>query len=85
MAKKSRDTETAQEEMIRRLGDFIEFATATKKFQDLGFYEQLLDYVTTHSVEDPKPKKHKVCANKVDGSCPLHNLFCQYPKCEEDD
>ena len=25
----------------------------------------------------------KVCPNKVDGSCPLHNLHCQYPKCEE--
>ena len=85
MAKKSRDTETAQEEMIRRLGDFIEFATATKKFQDLGFYEKLLEYVSTHSVEDLKPKKHKECSNKVNSSCPLHNLFCAYPKCEEDD
>jgi hypothetical protein len=25
----------------------------------------------------------KVCENKIDGSCPLHNLQCQYPECEE--
>jgi hypothetical protein len=25
----------------------------------------------------------KVCSNKIDGSCPLHNLHCQYPECEE--
>ena len=24
----------------------------------------------------------KVCENKVDGVCPLHNLFCKYPDCE---
>ena len=29
-----------------------------------------------------KPKK--VCENKIDGHCPLHNLFCAYPKCEEE-
>ena len=25
----------------------------------------------------------KMCENKVDGVCPLHNLFCKYPDCEE--
>jgi hypothetical protein len=25
----------------------------------------------------------KVCENKIDGVCPLHNLFCKYPDCEE--
>jgi len=25
----------------------------------------------------------KVCVNKVDGQCPLHNLHCSYPKCEQ--
>ena len=24
----------------------------------------------------------KVCENKVDGNCLLHNLFCKYPDCE---
>jgi hypothetical protein len=23
------------------------------------------------------------CENKIDGSCPLHNLRCNYPECEE--
>jgi len=25
----------------------------------------------------------KVCENKIDGRCHLHNLQCQYPECEE--
>lgn len=25
----------------------------------------------------------KICPQKIDGSCPLHNLFCAYPRCEE--
>lgn len=25
----------------------------------------------------------KICPNKVNGSCPLHNLHCSFPKCEE--
>ncbi len=29
-----------------------------------------------------KEKTKKVCENKVDGNCPLHNLFCKYPDCE---
>jgi hypothetical protein len=27
--------------------------------------------------------KPKVCKEKINGSCPLHNLHCAYPKCEE--
>lgn len=30
-----------------------------------------------------KEELKKVCENKVDGVCPLHNLFCKYPDCEE--
>jgi hypothetical protein len=25
----------------------------------------------------------KVCVNKIDGVCPLHNLHCNYPECEK--
>lgn len=25
----------------------------------------------------------KVCPHKIEGSCPLHNLYCQYPECEQ--
>lgn len=42
---------------------------------DLGFREQCLR--TTHP--------SKTCASKVNGSCPLPNVHCQYPRCEEDD
>ena len=33
--------------------------------------------------EDNEPVVKKVCSQKVNGSCPLHNLHCQYPKCEK--
>ncbi len=26
---------------------------------------------------------NKICPEKIDGSCPHHNLHCAYPKCEE--
>jgi len=43
-----------------------------------------LDSVTvTLGNEDITITRPKVCPNKVNGSCPLHNLQCQYPKCEE--
>jgi len=31
-------------------------------------------------LEEPE---FKVCENKIDGRCHLHNLQCQYPECEE--
>jgi hypothetical protein len=33
--------------------------------------------------EDTEPVIKKVCDQKVNGSCPLHNLHCQYPECEK--
>ena len=33
-----------------------------------------------------KQSRHtKPCPNKIEGSCPLHNLHCQSPYCETDD
>jgi hypothetical protein len=32
--------------------------------------------------EDTAPVVKKVCDQKVNGVCPLHNLFCKYPECE---
>jgi hypothetical protein len=26
--------------------------------------------------------KKKICSQKVDGLCPLPNIYCQYPECE---
>lgn len=31
-------------------------------------------------VED---KEKKICPQKINGICPLHNVHCAYPKCEE--
>ncbi len=27
----------------------------------------------------------KVCPQKINGSCPLHNLHCSYPECEKEE
>ena len=27
----------------------------------------------------------KVCPQKINGSCPLHNVHCNYPDCEKED
>ena len=34
-------------------------------------------------IELVKTPVKKECAQKVNGHCPLHNLFCQYPECEK--
>jgi hypothetical protein len=37
-----------------------------------------------HAQFEPEPElKTKTCTNKVDGSCPLPNIHCNYPACEE--
>ena len=33
-------------------------------------------------MKDKINESKKVCTNKADGHCPLHNLFCNYPDCE---
>lgn len=35
-------------------------------------------------IDDPTRKK-RICKEKNStGNCPLHNIYCQYPKCEEE-
>jgi hypothetical protein len=43
----------------------------------------LCDLVDLATLEDAILDK-KVCDNKIHGSCPLHNIHCAYPICEED-
>lgn len=43
-------------------------------------YSAVVDFI---EMQNAKKLEKKVCVNKVDGSCPLHNIHCQYPKCEE--
>jgi len=28
--------------------------------------------------------ERKICKEKINGSCPHHNIHCAFPKCEED-
>lgn len=37
------------------------------------------------SIEGLIDANWKPCPNKIDGSCPLHNLHCAYPDCEKID
>lgn len=41
--------ETVRQELCRRLEEYIEFAHATSRFADVGFYEKLLRYFDRHA------------------------------------
>lgn len=43
-------------------------------------YLAVVDFI---EMQTAKKIEKKVCVNKIDGSCPLHNIHCQWPKCEE--
>lgn len=43
--KKNPVAETEQYALCRRLEEYIEFAHATQHFSDVGFYEELLNYI----------------------------------------
>lgn len=34
-----------KEQLIRRLNEYIEYATKTKRFADVSFYEELIRYI----------------------------------------
>lgn len=56
------------------MSDFLEYDDALV-IRELGFNETCF-----------KMSKHrKNCENKIDGSCPLHNIQCVYPDCEIDE
>ena len=50
-----------------------------------GKHRQLkgLTQISLEGYQVPEQTK-KECSNKVNGICPLHNLFCAYPDCEND-
>ena len=39
------ENETEQYELCRRLEEYIEYATVTKRYADVEFYEKLLKYI----------------------------------------
>jgi hypothetical protein len=43
-------------------------------------FESAISFLSKHFKTKQIPK---ICPQKVDGHCPLHNLFCQYPDCEK--
>lgn len=43
-------------------------------------YLAVVDFI---EMQTAKKIEKKVCVNKIDGSCPFHNIHCQWPKCEE--
>lgn len=45
----------------------------------LGLYEKSMDELMKKFIEI----ENKVCVNKVNGVCPLHNVHCAYPECEK--
>lgn len=43
--KKDKREETTEYNLCRRLEEYIEFAYATGRFADVGFYEELINYI----------------------------------------
>ncbi len=63
-----------EQEVLAKLIAFAEKHTDSQ-------LREIKAHVAEHgSIELSKPKKE--CVNKIDGSCPLHNIHCQYPECE---
>lgn len=44
-------SETKEENLIRRLEEYIEYAEKTKRFADVGFYEELIKYIKENKDE----------------------------------
>lgn len=53
-----KNNETEKERLIRRLEEYIEYATKTKRFMDVGFYAELLEYIKNSNIskEDERTK-----------------------------
>ena len=43
--KKLKKGETKEYELCRRLEEYIEYAESTKRFADVGFYLELIEYI----------------------------------------
>lgn len=73
----------SEKTIIDRLDDYIEFATATKSFSDVGFYEDLKAELNTRqdnwiSVEDRMPELNKdVLVYHKDGDVEVRRLVKQ--------
>lgn len=58
--------------------------------EDFQAIEELVPAICDNNIQEAwrilsQRMVKKVCPNKIDGSCPLHNIHCAYPKCEEDE
>jgi hypothetical protein len=64
----------------------------TREWGNMGYVycqsdEDAIEFINTWGINYPRRRKQpavrKQCAEKINGHCPLHNLFCQYPECEK--
>jgi hypothetical protein len=55
-----------------------------QEYESSSVMDYIIENITVHfGVELPENEIKKECSNKIDGQCPLHNLFCNYPNCEK--
>jgi hypothetical protein len=64
---------------LDRMKAAVESPTVTVPKEALTSFEDFDKWLS----ENTEPVVKKVCDQKVNGSCPLHNLHCQYPECEK--
>ena len=43
--------ESIEYNLLRRLEEYIEYAEKTKRFVDVGFYEELIEYINNNNKE----------------------------------
>jgi hypothetical protein len=64
----------------------------TREWGNMGYVycqtdEDAIEFINTWGINYPRRRKQpdarKQCAEKINGHCPLHNLFCRYPECEK--
>jgi len=77
MAKKRKE-ETEEEILLRRLGEYIEYATARRWNSDVGFYEYIIEYIKRSSEKPmnnwidmnvrPPPQGHFLGWIEMDGT-----------------
>ena len=52
------------ENFIKRLDQYIEYAEATKRFADVGFYEELKQFISIQSeLDEALRKQREACAD----------------------
>lgn len=60
--------------------EFFAIVEDLRFLHDDSEYKEPISQIVPTQIVSTKVSK---CPNKINGSCELHNLFCNYPECEK--